>query len=124
MRFIHDNKIKARGIQKPFHAGWPFDSVNRSDDALMVFPTRRGKVLEINAEHLKFESEAPAQLVLPVLDQTRRTQNEHTPRFASCDEFADNHPRFDCFAQANLVGDEQASARHFNHVMRKQNLMR
>ena len=79
--------------------------------------------MEINTQHFKFEPEAAAQFVLPVLDQARRAEDEHAPRFAASDEFADYHARFDRFAQADFVGDEQAAARHLDHVVSEQDLM-
>ena len=111
VRLVHDDEVEAGRIEQALHAHRTLDGIYGSDDAAVVFPTRRGEVLKVDAENLELEAEAVAQFVLPVLDEAGGADDEHAPRLAAGNEFADDHARLDGLAEADFIGDEQASPR-------------
>src|SRR6202163_4473073 len=60
-----------------------------------------------SANHHRIDVELFGKLVLPLFAQVRRTQHTQPLSITPVQEFTDNHARFDCLADPDIVGYEQ-----------------
>ena len=73
-------------------------------------PSHLGDVLPIH--HGKTQPEAALHLPLPLQHHRRRRNYHHPVHLLAQQQLAHDQPGFDRFAQAHVVGDEQAHPRH------------
>ena len=65
---------------------------------------------EVAVEHREGEAEARLQLVLPLQDDRRRARDDDAADLLAQEQLADDQPRLDGLAEADVVGDEEVDA--------------
>ena len=73
--------------------------------------------------HLEAKRELLPQLVLPLPAQRRRRENQDAPDAAPEQQLGEDQPRFDGLAEADVVGNEQAHARHSQRLEERDELV-
>jgi hypothetical protein len=97
------------------------EKVNGGDKARVVGPginlqtalaAKFGKEFRINDDEIK--AEFVAHLILPLDLQRGRANNEDCSSAMAQDQLQNDKSAFDCFAEANIIGNQQVGARHLD----------